>query len=659
VFPAPPGEKKSYKSAKFSNGVAWGATTDANQIKRDWRRWPDANPALPTDDDKFVVDSDTAAGHGHDGEASLAALEAQHGRLPPTLMAQTPSGGVHRYFRPPPGVKIKNSESELGPGIDIRGHGGMVLAPPAQKPGVGVYRWLNDLPIAAAPDWLVALCKQRDDDFDAQMQADADIGIDHGDPVKVSKVQAALAVIPSDNVKIWFRVGCILWNTFEDGGFSLFDDWSSTAPNYNQPPRMVAEQWEKCKDRPKLTIRSLYFYADKFDPTWRQRFKDQHGDDEDEDVGPAADANTAKPTLNWHGETKTIVARPALIKSLLPKTGTALIAGQWATGKTFLAIDLAACIVLKDIDHFIDYRIKRHGGVLFVAAEGAGSVELRFNAAIADKLKQPIAYCPPQPFAWIDLQPALLKHGAKGLIALANEAAAGMREKFNCDLVLIIIDTVAAAAAFKDENDAAEAQKVMNALGELSRQTNALVIGCDHFGKNSETGTRGSSAKEAYSETVLALVGDRAVTGKMGNLRLGLRKIRDGEAGRIVSFTLETVDCGKDEDGDPITTCVLRWEPGRDTSAKAGRPPKRRNVFREALTAAIAEHGETITPRGRTDTVRAARLFVVRQKFNDLYEGKADPANAWRKAFKDARETRTAATGDVGGISYVWEDDVF
>ncbi len=44
VFPAEfnGADKKSHKAAKFSGGRAWGATTDAAEIRRDFRRWPDA-----------------------------------------------------------------------------------------------------------------------------------------------------------------------------------------------------------------------------------------------------------------------------------------------------------------------------------------------------------------------------------------------------------------------------------------------------------------------------------------------------------------------------------------------------------------------------------------------------------------------------------------
>jgi RecA-family ATPase len=156
VFPVPPGTKMGHTSADRSNGQPWGHTKDAEEIRGYWKKWPDANVGIVMGEKSgiFVVEADTKEGHDVDGIASLAKLEAEHEPLPATLQAESPSGSIHYYFRHP-GFKIKNSASEIAPGVDVRGDGGMVVAPPSVKPGKGVYRWRNDLPIADAPQWLI------------------------------------------------------------------------------------------------------------------------------------------------------------------------------------------------------------------------------------------------------------------------------------------------------------------------------------------------------------------------------------------------------------------------------------------------------------------------------------------------------------------------
>jgi hypothetical protein len=172
VFPAPFGLKLSCKSAAFSDGRRWGATADVIEIQKDFQRWhydePDfkANIGLATGTGSgvFVIETDTAAGHGEgvDGAGALAAFEAKHGPLPPTLMAISPSGSIHRYFNHPgTGIKVV-SRSNIMPGVDCKGDLGMVISPPSVMPAVqffdksrnklgGTYRWLNDLCIADAP----------------------------------------------------------------------------------------------------------------------------------------------------------------------------------------------------------------------------------------------------------------------------------------------------------------------------------------------------------------------------------------------------------------------------------------------------------------------------------------------------------------------------
>jgi hypothetical protein len=163
VFPAPPGAKMSLKAARFSDGRWWGSTTDADEVRRDYRNWPGANLCVATGPDSgiFVVEADTPAGHGVDGIGALRALEDQHGDLPETLTAVSPSGSLHYYFRWPEGVEIRNTTAHVDAGRDLRGEGGMVLAPPSVKPRVGSYVWISKVPPANAPEWLIALAVER------------------------------------------------------------------------------------------------------------------------------------------------------------------------------------------------------------------------------------------------------------------------------------------------------------------------------------------------------------------------------------------------------------------------------------------------------------------------------------------------------------------
>jgi hypothetical protein len=72
----------------------------------------------------------------------------QFGPFPETWEALSPTGSWHLYFHWPEGGGVYNSEGRIAPGVDVRGEGGMVIAPPSIRPGFDrPYRWKN------APDY--------------------------------------------------------------------------------------------------------------------------------------------------------------------------------------------------------------------------------------------------------------------------------------------------------------------------------------------------------------------------------------------------------------------------------------------------------------------------------------------------------------------------
>jgi len=94
------------------------------------------------------VDPDNA---GYD---TLADLLTDNGQLPDTYTVETGSGGTHYYFAlPDTGEAVRSTTGALGQGIDTRGEGGMVVAPPSTS-GKGPYRIVDDRDPVEAPAWL-------------------------------------------------------------------------------------------------------------------------------------------------------------------------------------------------------------------------------------------------------------------------------------------------------------------------------------------------------------------------------------------------------------------------------------------------------------------------------------------------------------------------
>jgi hypothetical protein len=134
------------KHPRLARGVHRASTARA-QVAGWWQRWPEANVAIATGA-IVVLDVD-----GADGARSLQALEANYQRLPDTAWVST-ARGRHLYFLAL-GLELGNSAGRAGSGLDIRGRGGFVVAPPSLHHTGWRYRWHDlDVGLAAVPSWL-------------------------------------------------------------------------------------------------------------------------------------------------------------------------------------------------------------------------------------------------------------------------------------------------------------------------------------------------------------------------------------------------------------------------------------------------------------------------------------------------------------------------
>lgn len=128
-----------------STGWQAAATTDPGVIRQMTAKPGNIGIATGVQSGIVVIDVD-----GADGLRTLADLLQDHPDIDQTYTVETGSGGRHLYFRHP-GRMIANDVRIL-PGIDIRGDGGLVIAPPSQHTSGGQYAVLTDLPVADFPD---------------------------------------------------------------------------------------------------------------------------------------------------------------------------------------------------------------------------------------------------------------------------------------------------------------------------------------------------------------------------------------------------------------------------------------------------------------------------------------------------------------------------
>ncbi len=118
------------KHPRTHNGVS-DATTDVNQIKEWWTKWPDASIGIATGSKSriFVVDLDGAVGISSGLRLGLSS--------PVTAL----TGNGKQLFFADTEARLKNSVKKLAPGMDTRGEGGYVVVPPSLHPNGKRYAW--------------------------------------------------------------------------------------------------------------------------------------------------------------------------------------------------------------------------------------------------------------------------------------------------------------------------------------------------------------------------------------------------------------------------------------------------------------------------------------------------------------------------------------
>jgi hypothetical protein len=135
--------------------------TRVNYPPKAWANGKQRSIGLVTGAASGIVVIDVDAG----GEETLAQLEREHGKLPPTVEVRTGGGGRHLYFKHP-GVPIRNdAKKRLGPGLDVRGDGGFVVAAPSLHKSGRRYESIaghgpGEVATATMPEWMLARLRE-------------------------------------------------------------------------------------------------------------------------------------------------------------------------------------------------------------------------------------------------------------------------------------------------------------------------------------------------------------------------------------------------------------------------------------------------------------------------------------------------------------------
>ena len=340
-------------------------------------------------------------------------------------------------------------------------------------------------------------------------------------------------------------------------------------------------------------------------------FRDEPGFDEPDGASPAGDG----------GEVGRWVPSPApfvfklekldtieldtepqwLISGLMPSSGLHVLYGAPGTGKSFVALHAALHVA---IGRTWAGRRVRQGGVVYVASEGGRNFRKRVVAA-----RRSLQVPDGAPFALITQAPNLSgkDHQTEALIRDIKVQS----RRLGFEPKLIILDTLSRSITDLRESDAQDIMKFVEHAQEIAEAFDALVLPIHHCGKDETKGMRGSSALHGAADAEWLVSRDL----EAGVRHVSVEKMKDGPDKLKARYELEDVTLGKDDDGEPIVTCVAKVY-DVEVDAPASDAPRAGTQEDRVLTAlrvlADLEGCEAADPKGGSGkAVPLARLKGV------------------------------------------------
>lgn len=387
---------------------------------------------------------------------------------------------------------------------------------------------LNDLPPYTAFD-IEFDCDLSFDDVDTQPQSSSVADCMHYlPPTPMKDTRESLALIksaldtqsPDCDYPLWRNIGYSVKSTGVTGAEQAFREWSMKSDKYDEKAfDLLVRSYKDDRRGDMIGPGTLFGLAKK--AGWKDPTQSEGAD--------------RKFTVRPAHEFASVVAALWLIRNMIPQDSIGVLFGEPGSGKSFFTLDMTLAVSRNS-----EWRgnATAGGGVVYIAAEGAGGVRKRLSAAARsggislEDIK----------FGVIDDTPNLLQDDDLALADAINDFGG---------VVLVVVDTLASVTPGGNENSAEDMGAVIARCKRLKTMTNAAVLLVHHSGKDSSKGMRGWSGLLGAVDYAIEIT-------RKGDERVArITKQKDGEDGAEFPFVLRPVDLGTDPDGTPISSCVV------------------------------------------------------------------------------------------------------
>lgn len=454
-------------------------------------------------------------------------------------VALTGGGGTHRLMAHP-GRKVPTRTGVL-PGMDVRGDGGFIVAPPSVHASGRQYSWDVDFHI---------------DDYGLPTLTDSLTDIICRDVIhgtgSVSAVTHAAGPLGlqgaiTDGREQYMR----------DTVLAVVSGLSKRLGRLPTEEEVVAEGW------PQYAAKVDFRRPGRGEAEFRMKVRytldrAERGVLRLEQPNPVA---TGSATPNAQGVAEDVAPDGGLplvyftdinanldaadfVEGLLTEGGMSVTYGESNCGKTFFMTDLALHVA-SGMEW--NGRAVEEGGVIYCALEGSHGISNRVTAWRKHHQMEGVII----PFAIIPISINLLDPAAdtERLIAAITKAQGEMQKPVR----LVILDTLSRALAGGNENAPDDMGALVANIDRVRQVTGAHVNGVHHSGKDTAKGARGHSLLRAATDTEIEITRASKDSPSVATVK----KQRDLEIEGEWIFKLTTVELGRNRRNKPVTSCIV------------------------------------------------------------------------------------------------------
>jgi hypothetical protein len=322
-----------------------------------------------------------------------------------------------------------------------------------------------------------------------------------------------------------------------------------------------------------------------------------------------------------------------LIKGLIPRTGLVVVWGPPKSGKSFKIFDMLLHVALNR-----RYRGRRvHSGpVVYCSFEGQTGFEARCAAFRKKFLARNKDHVP------FYLQPVtldLIKEAAE-LIRVIQRTLGNVRP------VVIALDTLNRSLRGSESSDE-DMSAYIRAADSLREAFDCAVIIVHHCGLDGNR-PRGHTSLTGAADAQLSVSRD-----VVGNIDMTVEYMKDGAEGDRIVSRLEQIEVGADEDGEPITSCIVVPADMEDIRPNI-KVPQSAKLALNVLNEVITDSGEVVSGGSIPPNTRTIPVVRWREVCESKMIADSEKPDSKYKAFVRASKRLQALK-----IIAVWNDRVW